>query len=567
MQKIWRILQPDSDKVSRLTKSLGISPLLAQLLINRKIDSPDEAYAFLNPSFADLYDPFLFKDMGKTVSRIKKAIEKKENILIYGDYDVDGITGTAILIKLLREYGGRVFYYIPHRIEEGYGISEEGINYAVDKNINLVITVDCGITNASEVASLAKRGIDVVITDHHEPEERNLPIQAFAIVNPLCQGETYPDKNLSGVGVVFKLAQALLDKDGFLEIKKLLDLVCLGTIADISPLLGENRILVRYGLLQLNESQLPGVKALMEVSAIENKKISPYDISFILGPRINAMGRLDSAEASLKLFITESLSEALEIAKVLDNTNRKRQGIEEDIYNEAVSRIEREVNFKEDFSIVLGDERWHQGVVGIVASKLSQRYSRPVILFSFKDSIASGSGRVDLEDIHLIKVLDRCAHLFISYGGHKSACGIKMERDLIPQFKLLFNQLLKETITSEIFSTSLYIDGELPFSLLNSDLINDFNQLAPFGEGNPVPVFVSYGLRLKDMLNNRNRNRLEIWVTDGSFTYQARGRDFENWISQAEKGKSFDLAYIPRLLSFRGQEYISLNIEDFRSAL
>ncbi|MGE4357840.1 MAG: single-stranded-DNA-specific exonuclease RecJ [Candidatus Omnitrophota bacterium] len=562
MQKIWKILQPDSLKVNYLATSLGISPFLARLLINRKIDSPGEAYKFLNPSLSDLHNPFLFRDMGKTIERIKTAIARKENILIYGDYDVDGITGTALLVKLLKAYGGRVFYYIPHRIEEGYGISEEGINYAREKRINLVITVDCGTTDASEVEILARKGIDVIITDHHEPEEDNFPLYAFSIINPLSPGETYPDKNLSGVGVVFKLAQALLED--YSEFKQLMDLVCLGTIADASPLRGENRILVKYGLNQLNETKRPGIKALMEVAEIESRKLSPYDVSFILGPRINAMGRIDSAELSLRLFITESLSEAQEIAKVLNITNRKRQEIEEEIYNEAISRIEREINFKDDFSIVLGDAKWHQGVIGIVASKLSQRYSRPVILFSFKNKIASGSGRVNLEDIHLLKVLDRCKHLFISYGGHKSACGIKMEENLIPSFRTLFNQLLKETFSLEVFSPVLYINGELPFSAINSSLINEFNQLAPFGEGNPWPVFATCGLRIKNILTNRNRNKLEVWVTDGSLTYQVRGRDFENWISQTEEIKSFDLAYVPRLFNFQGEEYISLNIEDFR---
>ncbi|MFN7169998.1 MAG: single-stranded-DNA-specific exonuclease RecJ, partial [Candidatus Omnitrophota bacterium] len=553
MRKIWKILPPQTEKILYLTESLGISTLLAHLLINRRIETPEEAERFLNPHFSNLHDPFLFKDMRKAVERIKKAIEKKEKILIYGDYDVDGITGMAILIKIIKNLGGRVDYYIPHRIEEGYGISKEGVNFIIENEFNLVITVDCGTTNVSEIEALTRSGIDVIVTDHHEVEEI-YPLSAFSIINPFIPQENYPENNLSGAGVVFKLAQAIFGKSS--EINEFLDLVCLGTIADVSPLKGENRILVNYGLLKVSESKRPGVRALMEVADIGGKKISPYEISFILGPRINAMGRLDSAELSLKLFLTESLSEAMELAKVLDITNRKRQEIEEEIYNEAISRIEQEINFKEDFSIVLDSPHWHQGVIGIVASKLSQRYMRPVILFSLKDRLASGSGRVDLEGIHLLKILEQCKHLFITYGGHKSACGIKMGEGSVPIFKSLFNRLIRENFPPEIFSPLLYIDGELSFSSLSPDLVKECNKLAPFGEGNRPPLFVTRGLRLKNILHNRRRNREEVWITDGHFTYQAKGKDFENWICQKEEETSFDLVYTPRLFKLQDEDYL-----------
>jgi len=562
MQKNWEVLKTEYNKIIRLTNSLGISPILAQLLINRKIETPEEAESFLNPSLSNLHDPFLFKDMGKIVERIKTAIDRKEKILIYGDYDVDGITGMAILIQVIRKLGGKVGYYIPHRIEEGYGISEEGIKFAIENNFDLVITVDCGITDVSEIEILTKYGIDVIVTDHHEPSD-SLPLSSFAILNPLFPQETYPDRNLSGVGVVFKLIQAILGNSS--DIEEILDLVCLGTIADVSPLKGENRILVKYGLKRLNESKKPGISALLEIAEIGGRKISPYEISFILGPRINAMGRLDSAELSLRLFLTDSLSEAMEIAKVLDFTNQERQRIEEDIYREAIERVEREINFKEDFSIILGDHKWHQGVIGIVAAKLSQRYGRPVILFSLKEKIASGSGRVDLEEIHLLKMLDKCKHLFLSYGGHKSACGIKMEECLIAEFKGIFNKLLKETFAPDIFVPSLYIDKELSLSSLSPSLLNECNNLAPFGEGNPSPTFITYKLKLKNILNNRNRNRLEVWITDGFLTYQAKGKEFIEWISQ-ENNKQifFDLVYTPRLLNLQGEEFIYLDVKDFR---
>lgn len=561
----WRILKPKSEEVVKLYETLGISPLLANLLVNRRINHPSEADRFLNPKFSDLHDPFLFKDMGKAVHRLKRAVSQKEKILIYGDYDVDGITGMAILIKILRAMGAIPVFYIPHRVEEGYGISEEGVRFAIDNNIKLVITVDCGVTNVSQIEDLKRAGIDVIITDHHEPDIESLPLGAFCLLDPLYPGETYPDKYLSGAGVAFKLAQAISGE--FSHVKEMLDLVALGTVADVCQLKGENRVLVRHGLSRLSETRRVGIKALLEVAQISKKEIFPTDVSFILGPRINAMGRLDSAELALKLFLTDSLSEALDIAKTLNMMNRKRQEIEEDIYNEAVNRIEREINFKDERAIVLGGEHWHQGVIGIVASKLTQRYLRPVILFSLKNKMAVGSGRVSLEKVHLFKILEKCKHLFQSYGGHRSACGIKMQESLLPEFRSQLNRVLKEDLDEVAFTPIAYIDKELTFDSLSPDLIAECARLAPFGEGNPLPTFISRRLQFKDRLgyrNCRNGRQTSIWVTDGSFTYQAKGKDFGTWVSLVDSKTEFDLVYRIQMLNQRGESHICLNVHDFQ---
>jgi single-stranded-DNA-specific exonuclease len=566
MQSNWRILEPGYDEINRLSQALGISSFLARFLINRKILDPIDAGSFLNPQISDLGDPFLFKDMGKAVQRIKKAISKKEKILIYGDYDVDGVTGCAVLMRTLKAMGVvKVDCYIPHRVDEGYGISSQGVKFAADTGVNVVITVDCGITNASQVEDLNRQGIDVIITDHHEPAAELLPQSAHCLLNPLCPAESYPDKNLSGVGVAFKLAQAL-GGDCF-QTEDMLDLVALGTVADVCLLRGENRILVKHGLSRIGETKNVGIKALLEVAQLNKRIISVTDVGFILGPRINAMGRLDSAEMALKLFLTDSLTEALGIARTLDTMNRKRQEIELEIYNGAVNRIEREINFKHEQVIVLGDQSWHQGVLGIVASKLAERYSRPVILFSAKDKIASGSGRTNLENVNLFKVIDRCSHLFKSYGGHKSACGIKMDKDLLGEFRARFNQAVKGIFETTTFIPTIYIDAEFPFDAIDSAWFEEFNKLAPFGEGNPWPTFVSRKVHIKNIVPSRNglNKRLPaVWVSDGRATYEATGKDFVNWATGLAERREFDLVYQLKFFTDRkGDRHISLKVEDF----
>lgn len=563
MQKIWQVLRPKTNHMLGLMNALGISSLLAHLLVSRQIENPDDAERFLNPMLSDLHAPSLFKDMEKAVRRIKRAVENKERILIYGDYDVDGITAMTVLIRTLKTRGADLDFYIPHRIEEGYGISEEGVRFAIENRISLVITVDCGIADVSRIEDFRRAGIEVIITDHHEPDYGRLPVSACAIINPLYPGETYPDKNLSGVGVAFKLARAVLGETSGVD--DMLDLVALGTVADVCPLRGENRILVKYGLTEIGNSKKPGIKALREVADISRRTISANDVSFILGPRINAMGRLDSAELALRLFLTDSLSEGMEIAETLNAMNRKRQEIEETIYNAAVNRIEREINFKDEYAIVLGDSDWHQGVIGIVAGKLAERYFRPVILFSLDNKIASGSGRVKSGNIHLFKLLDKCRHLIGSFGGHKSACGIKMQEELIPHFRSRLNQAIREMIDGDAFTPMVYIDGELGLDSLGTELIAEFERLAPFGEGNPFPNFVCRQVRLKDKLTKRNgRSNSAVWVTDGRFTYQAKGRDFVNAVTLLNPEEEFDLVYQPRSLNRMGEQYIYLNVQDFR---
>ncbi|MCX5656845.1 MAG: single-stranded-DNA-specific exonuclease RecJ [Candidatus Omnitrophica bacterium] len=565
MQRDWQVLEQRYQEINKISESLGISRFLAQLLVNRGINHSDDAERFLNPRLSNLHDPFLFRSMENTVQRIRKAIRKKEKILIYGDYDVDGITAMAVLIKTLEGIGGDPLSYIPHRIEEGYGISEQGIRFVLDRGVSLVITVDCGISNVSEIEVLNRKGVDVIITDHHEPDPGYLPLGAYSVLNPFLPGESYPERYLSGVGVAFKLAQALSGR--FSQVEDMLDLVVLGTVADVSIIKGENRVLVRHGLSILGETQNAGIKALIEVAHLNRKVFSSRDIGFILGPRINAMGRLGSAELALKLFLTDSVSEAKEISLKLNTMNRRRQEIEADIYNSAVSRIEREINFKDEHVIVLGDNNWHQGVLGIVAGKLAERYSRPVILLSLNNKIATGSGRAKFEGIHLFKLLDKCKKLLITFGGHKSACGVKMQEELLPEFKSELNKAIEEEINENTFVSSAYIDSEFNLSEISLELLKDLEKLAPFGEGNPFPTFISRRLRLKvnpvSGNNNGNSKNSVFWITDGRRTYEARGKNFQSWATLIPQGAEFNLIYNLRLLNNRMENSVCLYVQDF----
>lgn len=565
MQRNWQTLNSSIIAIDKISRDLGISSLLARLIINRGIREPKEAVKFLNPEVSDLHDPFLFKDMKKTVERIKEAISREEKILVYGDYDVDGITASAILIKTLKSMGADPLSYIPNRIEEGYGISEQGVKFVLDNGVKLVITVDCGIANVSEIEILKKEGVEMIVTDHHEPDPGHLPLNAYSVLNPFLPGESYPERYLSGVGVAFKLIQAL--SGGFSRVEDILDLVALGTVADVSLLKGENRVLVNCGLSKIGKTRNIGIKALIEAADLNRRVFSARDIGFILGPRINAMGRLGSAELALKLFLTDSVSEARGIAEKLNTMNRKRQEIEADIYNSAVNRIEREINFKDEHAIVLGDYNWHQGVLGIVAGKLAERYSRPAILLSLNNKVATGSGRARFEGIHLFKLLDKCKKLLIAFGGHKSACGVKMQEELLPEFRSELNKAIREEIDENTFVSSAYIDSELNLSEITPELFKDLDRLAPFGEGNPLPTFISRGLRFKvnsaSANNNGNNRNFTLWITDGKWTYEARGKDFQNWASLVPQDAEFNLVYNLRLLSNRMENSACLDVQDF----
>lgn len=558
MHKNWIFRKGDSRIQEHLVKELKISALLARLLVNRGIKQPRDALKFLKPGISDLLDPLDLPDMEKAVKRVRKALKDKQPILICGDYDVDGITGCVLLHKVLGRMGGLADIHLPHRIKDGYGISRDAVKIAVKKKA-LAISVDCGISDFEEVDELRKSGIDTIIIDHHTPHNGRLPA-AFAIINPKLETSSYGFKDLAGVGVVLKVAQALtadtLEAD--------LDIVALGTVADVVPLLGENRIIVKEGLARLNATRHNGLKALIDVSGIKGKEISVGYISYILGPRINAGGRMGDAGAPLKLLLSDDYDEAKLLANSLNTHNRNRQNIEEKIMNEAVSRIESgEMDFKNHYVIVLGGDSWHRGVLGIIASKIADRYYRPVIIISFEDGVGKGSCR-SIRSFHILEALSRCRKHLQDFGGHKCAAGITvLERDL-DNFRESVNAAARDMLKPSDLIPSIEIDAEVRLADLNHGLLDSINELSPFGCDNPEPLFSTRNLSLKGLPQVMGRGTLKMWVTDGNTTYQAVGFAMASLKDYISSLSSFDAAFKVSADTWEGRNDLQLEIEDIR---
>lgn len=560
MRKIWRIKDPDPLVQSNLAESLNISRVTAQLLMNRGMCTTESAAEFMNSSLASCHDPLLFKDMDKAIQRIKRAILKKEKILVYGDYDVDGMTSVTIVYSALKNLGALVDTYIPNRIEEGYGLNNGAIKRAHAGGISLIITVDCGITSFKEVDHAAMLDIDVIITDHHEVMEGRVP-RALAVINALQSDCAYPFKHLAGVGIAYKLAKALYEGTPHFA-EDFLDLVALGTVADIAPLLGENRTLTKHGLAELTTRNRVGLKALMDVAGLGNKDISSGHIGFALGPRINAMGRVGSPQKALDLLLGDNEEEAITLAKVLDSENKSRQKIEKKILDEALTKVEREVNFKDHRIIVLASENWHPGVIGIVASRLADRFYRPAIMISLDGKMGKGSGR-SIEHFHLFEYLLRCKEHLVGFGGHEGACGITIDKDNIADFREKINAEAAKDADESIFSEKLDIDMDLPLGSLNEDVIKEMESLSPFGSENPRPVLASRNLTVKDGPRPIGKNGFKIWVTDGQITCEAITFNKDKF-EYPETGRSADIAYMPSVNDWQGVKSIQLELLDIK---
>jgi single-stranded-DNA-specific exonuclease len=557
MQTAWEISPFKRQACEGLHKALNISPLLAHLLLKRGISTAEEARGFLSCDLSYLHDPFLLKDMDKAVARIRSAVKNKESILIYGDYDVDGLTATALLFLTLKGYGARLSYYIPDRVKEGYGLNLEALKKAKDKGVDLVIAVDCGITAVEEASYLKKHNIGCVVLDHHQPPEGALP-DAVAVINPLRPDCDYPYKCLASVGLVFKLARALKAPEDHL------DLVALGTISDVAPLTGENRILVKHGLKHLAATGKTGLRALIEAAGIGRKKEFYTDtVGFILGPRINASGRVSSSLQSLKLLLTEDAEEARALAEGLNRDNRERQAMQEVILKEAVSKVEREVNFKDHKVIVVSSDNWHPGVIGIVASRLVEKFYRPTILVAFNEEIGKGSGR-SIRNFHLFDALSKCKEHLVEYGGHKHAAGITISRDNIEVFRERFNSVASEVLQPLDLIPRLEIDAEVSLSDLTMKFVKELALLEPYGVGNPKPVFAVRDLSLKTKPKILNSSTVKMWVTDGQLIYEAIGfkKAFDFKLDPAPR--NFSLAFTPSVNTWQGEESIQLVIKDLQ---
>jgi len=561
MQKNWKIKKPNLTLQRKISQALEISSLCAQILINRGVSDSKEASQFLDSDLKDLHNPFLFKGMRKAVRRIKKAISDGEKIMVWGDYDIDGITSVALLLFVLRSMDADAIHYIPNRLEEGYGLNKKGADQAKKKKVKLLITVDCGVSAYQEIEHLNKLGIDTIVTDHHQPKDSSLP-KSLCIINPLQKDCSYPYKYLAGVGVAFKLACALLGKEQEV-LDKYLDLVVLGTVGDVVPLTGENRTLVKSGLAVFAQTKNLGLKALMDASGLKDRQISARHIGYILGPRINASGRLGSPEDSLKLLMSKTELEAHHLAEKLGKGNRTRQRIESQTLQEAIEQVEKDINFKDHNIIVLGAENWHQGVIGIVASRLVDRYLRPAIIMSLEDDFGRGSGR-SIGNFHLLKALIECKDLLEEYGGHQRACGIRIKKKKFAKFIQAINHVAKKMLTPEDLIPTVDIDAKVRLCDLNERLIEELESLAPFGTENPSPIICSSDLTIKTRPMVVARKHIKFWVTGGGLTCEAIGYNKAEVFGELKVNQLISLAYAPSINNWQGNFSIQLKIEDLK---
>jgi single-stranded-DNA-specific exonuclease len=494
-RKRWTIREvSDELSLQRLADSLNISPILARLLVLRNIKTFNEARQFFRPSIESLHDPFLMDQMESATSRVITALTENQKICIFGDYDVDGTCATALLYMFLKELDANVEFYIPKRLEEGYGLSTSAIDTVKEKGTKLMIAVDCGITAIAETDYANQLGIDVIICDHHQPKDQ-LP-NAFAVLDPLKPCCNYPFKYLSGAGVAFKLAQGVCERIGKRELPlKYLDLVALAGAADIVTLTDENRILVNEGLNQVNLNPRPGIEALIEISRLQLGQLTSGQIVFTIAPRINAVGRLGNAERAVNLLIANNKKDALELAKVLETENYERRKIDVETFEAAKEIVESQINLDDEIALVLHNESWHPGVIGIVASRLVEKYYRPSVLLTTIDGIAKGSAR-SINGFNIYEALQKCNDLLLHFGGHQAAAGLALELDKIDEFRTKFNEVLKSSITSEDLLQVISIDSKIKFSEITPKFLRILDQFAPFGPGNLRPAFLTEGVHV-----------------------------------------------------------------------
>lgn len=567
MQSKWEVIKPaDPDLVDKIATQLNLPPQVARILINRGIETPDAARLFFKGKTADLYDPFLMADMEAAVDRVIQALRKQENIIIHGDYDVDGITAVSMLYLFLRDLGGQVSYYIPDRQAEGYGLSLSGIEESQRRKISLIISVDCGITSVTEVELARKLGIDTIISDHHEPGP-TLP-EAVAILDPKREDCTYPFSELAGVGVAYKLAQGILKKmnldNTYLE--RYLDLVAIGSAADIVPLIDENRILVREGLERLNRNGNEGIKALIDTANFKRGNIQVGNIVFGLAPRINAVGRLGSAERAVRLLITRDYNRALSIAAVLERENRKRKEIDNKTLNEALQKIACEYDSEKHSVIVLSREHWHPGVVGIVASRIVEKYYRPTVMITIEDGIGKGSAR-SIPGFDLFSAIRECSDLLEQYGGHKYAAGLTIRADRIEEFKERFNTAASRVITADDFIPKLDIDAEIELDEITPDVIRTLREFAPFGPKNMKPNFASYGLDVVGVPKIVGSNHLKFKVrqpSSGGLVFDVIGFNLGHLLPLVDSSRGVDMVYNIEENEWMNQINLQLCTKDLR---
>jgi len=572
MNKYWHMLQPDPEVIKKLSRQLNYNPITATVLVNRDIITLPDAQSFLNTSLNNLRPPFALKDMEAAVNRIYKAIVEHEKILVFGDYDVDGITAVVVLLNFLRYVGADVSYYIPHRITEGYSIQPRHISqYARPHHVDLIITADCGSGSHQAVEAANRFGIDMVITDHHNISE-NIP-PALAVINPKRPDCSAGLQDLAGVGVAFFLLICLrthLREKGFWNeqpepnLKEYCDLVALGTVADMVPLIKENRILCRTGLELLNAGHRPGLRALVEASAIRNQSPNAEDIAFRLAPRINAAGRLDHAARAVDLLTAGDPDSAETTAHTLNLLNRKRQDLQKGILAGIQRFIENNPSLLRRQTLVLSREGWHAGVLGIVASRLMQNYHRPVVLISLQDGIGKGSAR-SVEGLNLYDALADCQSFLENFGGHAMAAGLQIREEKIADFQNAFESVIQRTTSPDGLTPAIHIDCELDFISISDDLIDELESLMPYGTGNPEPLFLAKNVKvLNSKIVGQNHRRMILSQASSYARTTIPAIQFNLEADDAQKASFDQIVFRLRWNRWNGKKSAQIVIEDLQ---
>ncbi len=562
MNKKWEYYSCDEKIVEEIEQKFKVSKLLATILVNRGMVEEEKIRKFLEPTRDDFYDPFLMPDMEIAVNRIMGAMEQKEKIMIYGDYDVDGITSISVLQKFLQKRGMEVDSHIPNRLEEGYGLNKEAVKAIYDKGYRLMITVDCGISATEEIEYANSLGITTIVTDHHEPLDE-LP-KALAVIDAKRKDNKYPFNQLAGVGVVFKLIQAIGMKLGLEEKEylKYLDLVCVGTISDIVPLVDENRVIAKLGLKLVNVTKNLGLKCLLEVAGY--KKIDATTISFGIAPRVNACGRMGHETEALDIFLSEDLQEVQALSMKLNEYNKIRQETEKSIVENALTMIEQNKE-NEKSAIVLGSKGWHHGVIGIVSSKITDLYFKPSILVSFEDGIAKGSGRsVPGFDLH--EALCKCSKYLEKYGGHEMAVGLTLKEENFENFKNAFEEVAKQGNVEGILPV-IYVDGMVNSEDMKPEFIKQLEQLEPFGEGNKVPLFAYKGLKINSIRALTDGKHLKLTLKDDNLIIDAIGFNMGHLVDDYRIEDKVDVVGVLEINSFNGMEQVQINLKDIMKSI
>lgn len=597
MHRKWLVNRTNNEYIGYLSRAASVSPVIAQILINRGLKTPQDISEFLDPRISDLSDPFDLFGLKAAVKRVQEALRKGEKVLVHGDYDADGLSATTILVYVLKKIGLDAYYFIPNRISHGYGFNFAGVEKAKELGVKLIITVDCGITSFEAVALSQKEGIDVIITDHHEPQrsieqQRAKSVEdkpkedkeqefyaadslhsdhgslllpdALVIINPKVSDPQSPLSNLSGAGIAFKFAQALdIMSHGSCEMStSLLDLAAIGTIADVIPITGENRILVREGLRLIEDGVRQGLKALKRISGINEREVKSGLLPFTVIPRINAAGRASDANNVVRLLLTDSEDEAIALSSWLDGLNTERQRIEEKVYQEALYKLNNEGVRS---AIVLSSEGWHPGIIGIVASRVVETFYRPAFIISVEGRTAIGSAR-SIPPFNIYEGLTGCKEFLAGFGGHKQAAGFRLNADDIPSFKERINRIVEETLMENDFTPSLEIDADVNLSHINFNLMKELKLLEPFGFGNPVPLLGSKGL---EVLYPRvvGNNHLKMKLRQRSQSLDAIGFEMGSLFERLEVSTMIDAVFTPVINEWEGGRCLQLNLRAFRPSL